>query len=86
MSRQPTGFTGKILTANHLLSGEVIYFGKDHTWVNRFELAKVITDPVAAIDLLAEAAGFERLTAEEWLTGAPPSEATWGVCLVLRKC
>jgi hypothetical protein len=34
---------------------------------------------------LAEAAGFERLTAEEWLTGAMPSEATWGVCLVLRK-
>ena len=57
MSRQPTGFTGKILTANHLLSGEVIYFGKDHTWVNRFELAKVITDPLAAIDLLAEAEG-----------------------------
>lgn len=37
------------------------------------------------LDLLAEAAGFERLTAEEWLTGAPPSEDTWGVCLVLRK-
>ena len=37
------------------------------------------------LDLLAEAAGFERLTAEEWLTGASPSEATWGVCLVLRK-
>lgn len=37
------------------------------------------------LDLLAEAAGFERLTAEEWLTGAAPSEATWGVCLVLRK-
>lgn len=37
------------------------------------------------IDLLAEGAGFERLTAEEWLTGAPPSEDTWGVCFVLRK-
>jgi len=37
------------------------------------------------LDLLAEAAGFERLTAEEWLTGAEPSGATWGVCLVLRK-
>jgi len=37
------------------------------------------------LDLLAEAAGFERLTAEEWLSGALPSEATWGVCLVLRK-
>jgi len=37
------------------------------------------------LDLLSEAAGFERLTAEEWLTGSPPSETTWGVCLVLRK-
>jgi hypothetical protein len=37
------------------------------------------------IDFLAETTGFERLTAEEWLTGASPSEATWGVCLVLRK-
>lgn len=37
------------------------------------------------LDLFAEASGFERLTAEEWLTGAPPSEATWGVCVVLRK-
>ena len=37
------------------------------------------------LDLFAEAAGFERLTAEEWLTGASPSEATWGVCLLLRR-
>jgi len=37
------------------------------------------------LDLLAEAAGFVRLNAEEWLTGAPPSQSTWGVCLVLRK-
>lgn len=37
------------------------------------------------IDLFAQAAGFERLSAEEWLTGAVPSEASWGVCLVLRK-
>ena len=37
------------------------------------------------LDLLAEAAGFERLSADEWLTGAEPSDKTWGVCLVLRK-
>ena len=37
------------------------------------------------LDFLAEVAGFECLTAEEWLSGAPPSEQTWGVCLVLRK-
>jgi SAM-dependent methyltransferase len=37
------------------------------------------------LDLLATESGFERLTAEEFLTGNDPGENTWGVCLVLRK-
>lgn len=37
------------------------------------------------LDLLADLAGFERLAAEGFLTGEPASEATWGLCLVLRK-
>lgn len=37
------------------------------------------------LDLLAEMTGFERLTAEAFLTGDKPSEKTWGVCLVLRR-
>ena len=37
------------------------------------------------IDLLAREAGFERVAAEEFLSGAPPSESTWGICLVLRR-
>ena len=37
------------------------------------------------IDFLADSAGFKRLSAEEWLTGASPSEETWGVSVVLRK-
>ncbi len=37
------------------------------------------------LDLLAENAGFERLKAEAFLTGDPPSDETWGLCLVLRK-
>ena len=37
------------------------------------------------LDLLADQAGFERLAAEAFLTGEPPSEDTWGLCLVLRK-
>lgn len=37
------------------------------------------------LDLLAAGAGFERLRAEAFLTGDPPSEASWGLCLVLRK-
>jgi SAM-dependent methyltransferase len=37
------------------------------------------------IDLLAEATGFERVVAEEFLSGKPSSENTWGVCVILRK-
>jgi len=29
--------------------------------------------------------GIERLCAEGYLTGDPPGEASWGLCLVLRK-
>jgi SAM-dependent methyltransferase len=37
------------------------------------------------IDLLAHSTGFERVAAEEFLTGAQPSGSTWGVCVVLKK-
>lgn len=37
------------------------------------------------LDLLAGLSGFERLTAEAFLTGDEPGEETWGVCLVLRR-
>jgi SAM-dependent methyltransferase len=37
------------------------------------------------LDLFAEAAGFERLCAEGFLTGAQPGEDTWGLCVVLRR-
>ncbi|NVN97985.1 MAG: class I SAM-dependent methyltransferase [Geobacteraceae bacterium] len=40
---------------------------------------------IPELDLLAEAAGFERLRAEEFLSGAEPGEQTWGVCFVLRR-
>ncbi len=37
------------------------------------------------LDLLADRSGFERVTAEELISGADPGETTWGVCLVMRK-
>jgi cyclopropane fatty-acyl-phospholipid synthase-like methyltransferase len=57
-------------------SGKLVTFSETHP-MRHFSLPE--------LDLLAEAAGFERLNAEQWLTGAPLSENTWGVCLVLRK-
>lgn len=37
------------------------------------------------IDLLAAAHGFQRIGAEEFLTGSPPGEDTWGVCVTLQR-
>jgi SAM-dependent methyltransferase len=36
------------------------------------------------IELIGQATGFAFATAEEFVTGAPPSAETWGVCAVLR--
>lgn len=37
------------------------------------------------IDLLAKRHGMRRIAAEEFLTGRPPSDSTWGVAYVLRR-
>lgn len=62
--------------ARDLGSGELETLDETHS-MRHFSLPE--------LDLLARAHGFERLTAEEFLTGAPPGEDTWAICLVLRK-
>lgn len=37
------------------------------------------------IDLLAATNGFQLIGAEEFLTGKPADENTWGVCVILKK-
>lgn len=37
------------------------------------------------LDLFAQISGFERVGAEEFLTGNMPGEETWGVCLIFKK-
>lgn len=37
------------------------------------------------IDIMADVHGFERIAAEEFLTGNDPSESSWGVCVILKK-
>lgn len=37
------------------------------------------------LDLLGARSGLERVAAEEFLSGRPPGDETWGVCLVMRK-
>ncbi len=37
------------------------------------------------LDILAGVHGFDRIAAEEFLTGNVPSESTWSVCVVLKR-
>ena len=37
------------------------------------------------IDLLAESTNFRRIGAAEFLTDDPPSEDTWGICVILQR-
>lgn len=48
-------FTPKVLTANHLLDGDVIYWSKSGHWVDRFEDALYLDDEARAHAVLRQA-------------------------------
>ena len=62
--------------AQSLKTSELDVFREQHN-MRHFSLPE--------IDLLAEASGFERVSASELVTNKAPSESTWGVCVVLRR-
>ena len=37
------------------------------------------------IDLLCQMSGFELIGVEEFLSGKPVGEHTWGACVILKK-
>lgn len=59
-----------------LRTGQLTSFSEIHP-MRHFSLLEV--------ELLAEFSGFEKLSAEEFLTGKQPGEDTWGVCMAFRK-
>lgn len=62
--------------ARDLLSGEIQSLSETHP-MRHFCLPE--------IDLLAKLNGFERISAEEFLTGKPLGGDTWGACITLKK-
>jgi len=44
----PRAFTPKVVTASHLLDGDVIYLAADDTWVRHLSDAEVLTDEADA--------------------------------------
>lgn len=51
----PRPFTPKVVTANDLLEGDVIYFTADNTWTRNLSEAELITDEAEAQLRLLEA-------------------------------
>lgn len=51
----PRPFTPKVITANDLLEGDVIYFTADNTWTRNMSEAELITDEAEAQLRLLEA-------------------------------
>lgn len=62
--------------AHDIASGNVQTLSETHS-MRHFSLPE--------IDLLAEANGFTRVAAEEFLTGKPAGCDTWGVCVALKR-
>ncbi|NCA87963.1 MAG: class I SAM-dependent methyltransferase [Gammaproteobacteria bacterium] len=62
--------------ARELATGVTATFSETHP-MRHFSLPE--------LDLLATTAGFDRRDAEAFLSGAPPGEDTWGVCLVYAR-
>lgn len=51
----PRAFTPKVITANDLLEGDVIYFTADNSWTRSLSEAELITDEAEAQLRLIEA-------------------------------
>jgi SAM-dependent methyltransferase len=62
--------------AEEQVSGEVEMLSESHP-MRHFSLPE--------LDLFAKVSGFERVGAEEFLSGNVPSEETWGVCLIFKR-
>jgi SAM-dependent methyltransferase len=62
--------------ARDLASGDVQTLTETHP-MRHFSLPE--------INLLAQLNGFTRVSAEEFLTGKPAGEDTWGVCVTLKR-
>ncbi len=63
-------FTPKILTANRLIEGDVVYFGQNGTWVLSHDDALYLEDETQANTLLAQAIAQSELLVGAYLADA----------------
>ena len=73
MSRRP--FTPKVVTANALLEGDVVWLKEDDTWTRDIAEAELIEDEAIADDRLLFAIAQPGTVVGAYLADAAPSEA-----------
>lgn len=73
MSRRP--FTPKVITANHLIEGDVIYWSEDNAWVRRHSQACLFTEQEAAEEMLAKASAQDHIAVGVMLADAVMGDA-----------
>lgn len=70
----PREFTTKVVTANALLEGDVVYQTADDRWSRHLSDAELIDDEALAKLRLAQAEGQPELVVGAYLADAKPSE------------
>lgn len=68
----PRPFTPKVVTANALIEGDVVYQTVDDTWTRNLSEAELITDEAHANLRLLQAEGQPELIVGAYLTDAKP--------------
>ncbi|MBY6005649.1 DUF2849 domain-containing protein [Salipiger bermudensis] len=71
----PKAFTPKVVTANALLEGDVIYLAADDRWVRRLDEAEIITDEAIAQLRLLDAQARASEAVGVYLADMAPTEA-----------
>ncbi|MFP3383836.1 DUF2849 domain-containing protein [Tritonibacter sp. SIMBA_163] len=67
-------FTPKVVTANDLLEGDVIYLTAANTWTRELQAAELITDEAEAQLRLLEAQSQPQIAVGAYLADAKPGE------------
>ncbi|MCA1285705.1 DUF2849 domain-containing protein [Salipiger bermudensis] len=70
----PKAFTPKVVTANALLEGDVIYLACDDRWVRRLDEAEIITDEAIAQLRLLDAQARASEAVGVYLADMAPTE------------
>ena len=70
----PRAFTPKVITANALLEGDVVYLTEDNRWSRELSEAELLTDEAVAEERLIEASRRQSEIVGAYLADMQPGE------------